>query len=356
MSEKAKTARQLDSSGGETPDLRGVIGADSDAEDVDLFGYQIIYTTGDFQIPRDDLLEKMSEVGLPEWMAPSKVAPHRAFGRMMDDLADDGEEVEFQGERVRFTFDSGESRYAQHVHAKVFHSAEEDTVKGEEGKWVDWELGVIEYDSDISGLHFIDRIDEDSALRPLWEGMKGRAQDRFDTHQDLHTGKDINTMTYYLTNHWTDSVKLRDSCYFVPAFYDGIEEYIDGFRALYEWIDRNYKTSGQHTELYAVEIVDTERQREMVEDKVRDNVEDELDSVFHDVVEEVKEGESADEIAEEVTEELERIGGIADDHSTILKTELSVKRAVKDVLEGMEDDRSDVVDRVLEETGFGGDD
>jgi len=350
--DKSKTARRLESTGEETPDLRAVVGSDEDVGEMDVYGYQVIYTTGEFTVSRGALLDKMRDVGLPEWMYPSPVAPHRAFPRMVSELREEGE-IEFSGERVKLKLDSGESRFTQHVHAKVYHSPE-DTAE-EEGKWIDWELGVIRYDSDFADIEFLDRIDDDHSISSLWEAVKERAQDRFEEHQEMHNGKDINNLTYYLTTTWTDSVRLRDSCYFIPANYAKIEHFIDAFRELYAWIDREHKESGERTELHAVEIVDTERQRDMVEKKVRDNVEDELEGVFDEVITEVKQGENVDEIAEEVTEELERIGGIADDHSTVLKTELSVKRAVKDVLSSMDGGREDVVDEVLEEAGFGGD-
>jgi len=351
MSDLSKTERRLTTTGGETPDLRGVIGQ-RDPEDVDVFGFQVIYTTGEFTLPRDDLLDRMEEVDLPGWMAPDAVAPHRAFGRMITDLAEDGEEVEFGGHRVRFDIDSGDSRYSQHFHAKVWHGADDDDVNATAGKWVDHELGIVAYDSDSKGLSFVDRIDENSPLAPLWyDGIKSRARARFDRHQELHTGKDVNNMVYYLCRQWTDAVKLRDSCYFVPAAYEGIEQYIDGFRELYQWIDAEYKTRGQATELFAIEIVDSERQREMVERKVRDEMEGEVGDVFDDIVEEVTEGAQADAIAEQVVADMDAVEGIAERHSAVLKTELSVKRAMQDVLDDMDGDREEIVERALEEAG-----
>ena len=352
MTDVSKTERRLKSSGGETPDLRGVIDG-RDPEEVDVFGFQIIYTTGEFTLPREDLLDKMDSIGLPEWMAPSPVAPHRAFGRMISDLAEDGEEVEFGDHRVRFDIESGDSRYSQHFHAKVWHGADDEDVNATAGKWVDHELGIVSYNSDTKGLHFVDRIDEGSPLAPLWyDGIKSRARARFDRHQELHTGKDVNNMVYYLARQWTDSIKLRDSAYFVPAAYEGIEDYIDAFRALYQWIDSEYKTRGQETELFAIEIVDSERQREMVEQKVRGEMENEVGEVFDDLVDEIREGAAADEIASQVVEDLDEVEGLAERHSAVLKTELSVKRAMQEVLAGMDSDREEVVQRALEAAGI----
>lgn len=348
----SKTDRRLERTADETPDLRGVIG-EREPEDVDVFGYQIIYTTGDFSIPREDLLEKMEEVGLPEWMQPGKVKPHRAFGRMRDDLVEDGEEVKFDGHRVKFEIKSGENRYTQHVHISVYHSPDEEEVNANEGTWIDYELGIVKYDKDSGGLLFFDRIDEDRAVAPLWyDGIKQKAQEYFEKHQDLHTGDDVNNVVYYLARQWTDAVKLRDSCYFIPADHEGIEEYIDGFRTLYDWINRNYKTRGQPTELYAIEIVDSERQREMVESKVRDEMYGKVEGIVDDVIEDLREGVDAEAAANEVVESLDGVESIAEKHSAALKTELSVKRILNDVLDDLDEDREEVAERVLDEVGL----
>lgn len=353
MSDISKTERRLKHNSGETPDIRGVLDG-RDPEEVDLFGFEVIYTTGEFTLPRADLLDKMRDVGLPDWMAPNVVAPHRAFGRMVDDLEEELNNRErIQGLRINFDFESGDSRYERHVHARVWHGADDEDVNATAGKWDDHELGVIRYDSDLKGLTYVDRIDEDKALGPLWyDGIKSRAEDRFERHQELHNGKDINNMVYYLCRQWTDAVKLRDSCYFVPASYGGIEGYIDGFRELYQWIDANYKQRGQQTELFAIEIVDSERQREMVESKVRDEMEDEVGDIYDDIVDEVRDGAAVDEIAEEVVDQLANVEGAAERHSAVLKTELSIKRVMADELDKLDDDREEVVQQALDEAGL----
>lgn len=351
MSEPSKTERRLKSAAGETPDLKGVIG-EQDPEDVDIFGYQIIYTTGDFTVPRDELLDKLDEVGLPEWMAPGKVSPHRRFTRAINDIAEDGEEVQFQGHRVRFEIEPGDnSQYTKHFHAKVFHSPEE--TQSNEGTWEDFELGVVRYNSEEKDIAFIDRMSEDSTFAPLWyDGIKNQAEARFRAHADLHIGDDVNNMTYYLCRTWTESVKLRQACYFIPAIYDGIEQYIDGFRELYAWLNSEHKHGGETTELFAINIMDSEREREMIERKVREELETEVSGVFDDLVSEIREGAAADEIAEEVVDDLDEIEGLAEQHSATLKTELSVKRAIRNVMQTMDEDREEVVDGVLAEAGL----
>ena len=353
MSDINKTQRELKHSG-ETPDLRGVLG-EQDPEDVDVFGFEVIYTTGEFTVPREQLLAKIDDVGLPEWMAPGQVQPHRAFGRMTNELEADGqEERQYKGERIKYDMEPGETQYEQHVMAKVWHDT--DNANANAGKWVPHELGVIKYSSDYndwkSYLRFIDRIDKGSPLADLWyDAIKVAARKRFERHREMHNGSDVNNMTYYLCRNWTDSVKLRNSCYFVPGSYEDIEQYIDGFRQLYDWINSNHKQAGQTTELFAIEIVDSERQRDMVERKVRDEIETEVDTVFDEILSEVQDGAAADEIAEEVVDDVFEIESLAERHSATLETELSVKRAMDTVLEEMEAEKETLVSKVLDNAG-----
>jgi len=76
-----KTDRTLNRSG-DPQTLRGVVG--DDIEDLDIFGYEVVYTTGDFTVDREALLAKAMDVGIPEWMLPGATAPHHAFGYAID--------------------------------------------------------------------------------------------------------------------------------------------------------------------------------------------------------------------------------------------------------------------------------
>lgn len=351
--EPTKTERALKTSGGETPDLKAVIDG-RDPGDVNVFGYQVIYTTGDFQLPREDLLNKMADVGLPEWMAPSRVAPHRCFGRMIDDLEEElAQRDKIGGHRIRFDLETGASSYEYHISAKVWHGDEETGSNA--GKWQPHDLGVIQYEGgDVKDIEFLDRIEQDFAvLGDLWyEAIKTRARSLFEGHRDLHIGDDVNNMVYYLCRQWTDAIKLRDSCYFVPAAYEDIETYIDGFRELYQWIDENYKTSGQTTELFAIEIMDSERQRQMVEAKVVDELEDEVGNLYGDIVERVREGTDLSETAEMLVDDLMDIESTAERHSKILETQMSLERARAEALDDLDSDEQEVVEKVLDEAGL----
>lgn len=393
MSDKPpKTERKLDR-GGDKQTLRGVVG--DDVDDLDIYGYEVIYTTGEFTIGREDLLEKADDVGIPEWMLPSKTKAHRAFGYAIKDLLDDREEFEVEGQRVRYLIDDNDSRYSWSVDARVYYPPE--LTGDDDGKWQEQSLGVIKYENPDNGeprVRFIDRIDADKKLAPRWgigkvdgetvadglanydnreaaltEGsLRARMEALFEKHKESHRGKDVNNMVWYLVGIWTDSLKLRDACYFVPANHtyriDGEElpvvELIDAFAELYDWLDVHAEkpTFAQHTEINVVEIMDTDRQRQMVERKVGDRLEDMADTMAEDVIDHVQDDDTVvSEVVSEVTEALDNLRVMAGEYDDLLdtekanlKTERAVKRAVNAALADLDDGQADLVAEVLEET------
>lgn len=380
--EPNKTERKLSRSG-EKQTLRGVVG--DDVEDLDVFGYEVIYTTGEFTVDRGDLLEKAEAVGLPEWMLPGKTMWHNAFGYAVDDLLDGREEVmhpvddaPVDAQRVRFVLDKNDSRYSWSLDARVFYPPE--MAENDDGNWVQHELGVIKYDNDVEAgenrVRFVDRCEPSDALGVYWHaeseedplngGLKQRMEALYAKHREAHRGKDVGNMVYYLVNQWTDSIKLRDACYFVPANHtyhvDGeerpISDLVDAFSELYEWLNENAEkpTYAQQTHLDIIEIMDTDRQRKMVERKVQNRLEDMAEDMASSVIEQAQEDGITDEVADDVTEEMSEILAVAGEYEGLLentktkmKTEKAVKRAVGSALSGMGDDESELVEAVLDE-------
>lgn len=380
----SKTDRKL-SRTGTVPTLQGIVGESEDT-DLDIFGYQIIYTTGDFLVDRAAFVEKAEELGIAEWMLPAKVKPHYAYGRMLDDLLEGREEIRWgadpndpddDGQRVQFDLRRNDSNYSYTLQASTYYPPE--MTNDNEGKWMGQDLGVIRYDSDSSSLSFIDRIEDDEALYPVWaddvNGFRARAEQLFERHQESHTGKDVNNMTYYLVDYWTDSIRLRDACYFVPATHtyriDGeqrpIEDLIDGFQALYSWLNRQAfdpdsdvveKPDGaQKTEMHTIEIMDTDRQREMVESKVREQTEAVARDLAHDVLDRLAEDDVvAEQVAGEVGATLENLRAKVAGYDEILgsasaeaKLDNAVRRAVEKALDDLDDDEAELVEAVLDE-------
>jgi len=391
--ETPKTERKLNRTGNKQT-LRGVVG--DDVDDLDIFGYEVVYTTGEFVVDREALVEKADDVGIPEWMLPSETAPHHAFGYAVDDLLDGRQEVEVDGQRVRYVVDKNDSRYSWSVDARVYFPPE--MTDSNEGVWREQNLGVINYENPDNGeprIRFTDRIDSEKALAPYWgigdiegeqvaDGMhnyssrgqalregslRARMEALYEKHQESHRGKDVNNMTYYLVDQWTDSIKLRDACYFVPANHsyhvDGEEraivDLVDAFSALYEWLDEHAEkpTYSQDTHMDTIEIMDTERQRQMVERKVQKRLEGMASEMADTTVDRMTDDDTvASEVVDEVTEALDNLRAMAGEYDDLLdggdkvdlKTETAVKRAVRSALGDLADDQQQLAEKVLEET------
>jgi hypothetical protein len=391
--EPTKTERKLGRTGSKQT-LRGVVGEDVD--DIDIFGYEVIYTTGEFTVDREALIEKAEEVGIPGWMMPSETRPHNAFGYAVDDLLDGREEVEWEGQRVQFVISSNDSRYSQSLDARVYFPPE--MTSNDDGRWVQQELGVIKYLNPDEGeprVQFVDRVDADESLAPLWGiqqkdgkvvkdsladydnyqqavergSFRARMQGLFEKHKASHRGKDVNNMTYYLVDQWTDSIRLRDACYFVPANHTytlGGEEHpisdlIDAFSDLYDWLDEAAEKPrfAEQTEMNVIEIMDTERQREMVERKVGERLEGMAADLTETVLDDLQDEDTvASEVADEVSDTLDDLKAVAGEYDDLLdggrkqdlKVQNAVKRAVRSALGDLDTDEAELVANVLEDT------
>lgn len=351
--DKNKLDMELPIDGQTTNDLRGVIG-DRDPEDVDLYGYQIIYTTGEFSIERDALLEKIEDVGIDPRRAPDKIKPHNAFTRMFKDhssalyqkedetlsYAPTGEEIQIEREK-----DGDRGKYGQHIHIKIWENGDEES----EGSWRDEELGIVKYDTETKGLEFVNRVDQSSDYWMLWDKLMEKAHEEHQRQQDLHHGKDINNMVYYLARVWTDAVKLRDACYFISAEHDGIEQMIDGFRELYQWLNQNANkpAQAQQTELHAIEIVDTDRQAEMVERKVQEQMDAKVSGLFDQIPEDLSGDDTAEEMADELAEQVEELEDFASAHRAALDAELTAKDIIQEKLEELEAQAQEHIENAL---------
>lgn len=379
-----KTERKL-SRTGEKQTLQGVVG-DVDADDLDVFGFEVIYTTGEFTVDRDALVGKCEELGLPDWMIPSQAMAHNAFGYAVKDLLEGREEVEWQGQRVRFSLASGGSRYEQHVRAEIYFPAE--MLQGDEGKWIAVEndegeqgLGVIRYQNPEEGepyVSFRDIVTEDMSLYAAWAGeandplqggLKQRMEALFERHwRQWNRGKDVNTMTYYLVDQWTDSIRLRDACYFVPANHlwtdrDGetrpVVDLVDAFADLYAWLDvhADKPTFAQDTHLDVIEIMDTDRQRKVVERRVDERLGDLAGDMAEQVLDLFEDDETIATISNEVADTLGEVQAVAGEYDDLLgggqrvdlKRKNAVRRAMRNSVAQLDTDEAELVEAVLAE-------
>lgn len=442
-----KTERKLRRTG-DKQTLQGIVG-DTDADDLDVFGYEIVYTTGEFTIDREALLEKCDELGFPAWMPPSQARANNAFTYAVKDLLEGREEVfwpeeptpdNVEGEdynRVRFDLKRNGSNYSWTVGAEMYIPEHQTTTDSGEWKAIENEdgqqgLGVIEYENpDGDGdpyVHFIDYVGTEAHLAPIWHaehgsqplqgGLKQRMKALYRKHwQEWNRGKDINNMVYYLVDQWTDSLKLRDACYFVPATHqyeiketeqfvfdadvdpqeairelladvddasgwftiegeaenDGrlevqaevgklrpIEDLIDAFQALYEWVDENADKPehAQDSHLDVIEMMDTDRQKKMIERKASKKVRGMAEGMVEDVLDLFENDADLEEtIASEVSNTMADLRATAGEYDGLLdggykedlKTQNAVRRAVREALDDLDDAEAELVEAALAE-------
>lgn len=382
---------------GDKQTLKGVVGEDVD--DIDIFGYEIIYTTGEFTIDRDDFMAKCDDLGIPEWMRPGETAPHHAFGYAIDDLLDGREEINLQGDRVRLVLDRNESRYSYSLDARIYIPPEMTSTP--DGMWTEEPLGVIKYNNPDGGeprVEFTDRVDPDKTIASIWgisetesgvarDGlddyssreaalngtMRARMEALFELHKASNRGKDVNNMTYYLANQWTDAIRLRDAAYFVPANHSWVDlegterpivDLLDAFRDLYAWLNQeaNKPKYAQPTEMSSIEIMDTERQREMVEQKVQRKLSGLAEEMAEEVIDDLSDDDTLiEDVTEEVNEAMSNLRAMAGEFDGLLdggkKVELkqkkAVERAMKRALGGLDTDEQELVEKVMEEADVG---
>lgn len=347
--------RQLDSdvaiSNGdstEAQELRAVVEAD------EALGYATWYTIGsDFMLPREWLLSRMNDLDLPEWMAPTKVTPRSAFSRTREFLIiPELSEAQIDGSTVTFEAKSPSGKSDTiFVTAETFVSGGED----EEGDYRQIKLGTFHYNSEkksISPRPNMDVLDEGTPMFNAWMQFQKRALELFETHQQGHTGRDIQKMVGRFVSHWTDTIKLRPggAVYFVPATY---ESSLEAMKQIVEGCNR-YKDRGKEIRFDRVPVVDEEEEREMVERQARAWVEDEVESELSDAMETIADSEEevVEEVIDVVQDNLEEADDMTAQYNMLLDTKLDVQEHLEDWLDqvsgGVEED---LIEGVIEGLG-----
>lgn len=364
-----------DEMGGEYGNLEG-------ADDVAVLGYEVISTTGDFFIERSDLLDWMEMVKLPEWMAPDRTAPHRAFNRARDELLDDGNDVNDSHDIVRITYrleDEEDTSRVYNLLANVHVPSE--YVDEDGGANNQYELGVIRYDKDKRKPDFSQKIEPDESkeiqvrLEQEWDQLRYRFAELFDKHRDGHIGKDINTMfNQYFITQWTDSTQLRPAVYFVPAtqeipddwagdsdvqtmrdligFDEGEDGLRRGFAGLYGYINdaksRSAKT--EDTQIIRLPVYDNADQREMIQRKVRQELEEATRTAYEKILQRMQDEDTvAEEVAAAVSRRFDDMSATSSNYKAIIQTEMAVEDVMDDVLDDMSAENADLIRDVVNE-------
>ena len=320
-----------------------------------VFGYLMITTTGSdstLHVPRDKLLDKMNEAGFPSWMAPSRIKPHQAFPRACRGLLQEkSNEITVEGYNVTLSVESNGGRYDKMLVAKKQIPDEEAATDGGDLEHIN--VARIEYDKSTKSLETSLRADAaGTTIGAVWEQTyRPKLHKLFEERQKQHNGNDVNNIMSYFVRYWTDSVRVRDAVYFVPALYDGLQGMLEGFNELYEWLNIRHKDGGQKTECHFVGVSDASQHKKLAESAMQDEIQGRIDSLFDNVIEEMVESDTlAEQIAEEVlAEEADEIGNLAERYSRVSSATIDVKKMMRDHLREMKHEKADVVGDVLDE-------
>jgi hypothetical protein len=317
-------------------DLLSIVGAE-DAEDVNVVGQAIWYTIGgDFVISTGDdaeetgrewLVRRMGELGLPEWMAPTKTTAKGAFTRTRDFLVTPkNDEMEIGGRRVEFETKRA-THDTWHLLANSYFTADE--LDAEDGEWRQVTVGVVRYMKEHQSVATIPKIDRDDGMWDAWEYFAGRAVEMHDEMQDAHIGRDVQKLMQRFTHEWTHTVKFRDggAVYFVPAQY---EAELDALKTLVEEIDGRFKTHGRNAELKRLPVVDDDERRRMVRERAEawldERVDDALDAGLSEFEEEMD--ELTEDVVDAAKDELGDSDGFANQYNALLDLRLSVEDVI----------------------------
>jgi hypothetical protein len=331
---------------------------DIDAEDAEILGHSVNYTIGDFEVPREWLVNRMEEMGFPDFMIFTEPTTKRAYNRVRDRLVD----VDNGYDKVDVSI-AGHSRRARVFTKKVdndtfqvdvdvfFDSADADA---EHGDWRTRTLGYVNYERSTGSPITRANIDDDSALFPLWEKYVGEVHQQFSHYQETHVGKEFQKLMARLVKFWTEGVKIRSAgaVYFIPARH---AETMETLGQLFHEIDEKFKESGSRLEVNTIPVISDEQRRQMVADRAEEELESRVESALETVEEEVEEADadvSEEELVSDLVDvfetQLEDIDDFTAEYNALLEAELNIR----DVIQSRRSDVVPEVDDILNRASF----
>jgi len=330
-------------------------GEGGEGADVPAIGYTMIYTIGEMVVPREWLMGRMEDLGLPVWcpgmegekeyMLPPKVTPKRAFTRTRKYLIDSANEHQQIGGRpVEFETRKGDTN-TFHVLANAFFEGDIDGID-DDGEWRQVTIGVCRYNKEHGAMTVDAKVDDDDPLHSAWMNLKDAALEMFIEMQESHIGKDVQKMMFKYVNHWTDSVKFREggAVYFVPAKHEAsllaLKTLITDINNGVTDEGEKFKDTGKNCEIQRIPVVNNGEMRQAVEDRARAHVENEVSSAlpaaFESYEDQLENNEEVliDGIVEVLEEQLVETDDFATEYNALLDAELDVRDAVESWMEG----------------------
>lgn len=345
--------------------LSGVVGDD----EPEVIGYAAMYTIGDALIPRQWLLQRADELGIPEYILPGEPRPHVAYSRgvkrLLDKRAVREREVDgFQAELQMYNPDDA-NRYLQMVELRVYFPESETNTEG--GETVHHTLGFFDYDKETKSVRAVQKLkkpghDADEKqrqryqkLKPIWDDIVERMKDPeegwFHKMKRHHTGQDLRNSVRSVINDYTNTVvPLRSggAVYFFPT---QLADQLEAWNTLLTDINEQFKTGGKNSEMRTIPMVDGEQEMEWVEQRVRETLDKKVDDLLAEAFEALDdEEETAETIAQEVMENISDSVETAEQYNGLLQAQLSVEEILEQRRANISDDKKEeIVERVLDE-------
>lgn len=297
------------------------ITAVADSGEADILGWIVPFTIGnDFVVPRDWLEQKATEHGLSQAALPIETSDKRAFTRAGGRVQNRFEASMEREQNIEINLDK--IPYQRRYRVEVMDRREENEFDGEL-------IGIIQYDSEHEKLDGKAKIGNSHEMWGAWTDYVSGFSAEFDLMRQSNLGKDIRHMVVQLFRDNSPSVKFRagGGVYFAPQSMGPIVQAVDG---LMDDINEEHKKAGYPCELDAIEIVNEEEKREMVEEKVRRNLESEVSSLLEDAIDELDEDTLVDELVDELEDDLSEVENFAEEYNALLDAEMTVREVLEE--------------------------
>lgn len=314
------------------------IHAVTDGEEVEsVLGWMTWYTFGKGDVDRTWLLERASELGIPEEWLPTEVTPRRAFTRAAKRLEKDNQALVPQDVHLRTERSDTDN--------KVFYLEFSDRRDGVENT-VSEIVGTLEFEN---GSVYTSAKTSNPEFLEWYQTVSQEFKSLFELYGRSNRIKEVRkAFRDRFLKQSTTSVTMRPAgaVYFVPAHY---QEGFEAYRQLVADIDEHWKEEGYECSIDPVEVIDSPEKRQMVEKKVRNSLEEAVEGIVQEALDEFDEDQAANEVVASLGKELANAENLAVEHNTLLNAEMSVRSALESWKDRVEEEEEEIIGKMVQE-------
>lgn len=330
-------------------------------EDVDEFlGHMMMSTTGEVLVPREWLVEQFHGHSIPGTLLPSETTPWQAYRRAKNELLEgwDGSHYSVYNEKYDHHFDvklrleksnseDVDSSNVYVLYADVFMP--EDIINIEEGDWRQNRLGFFDFEEDKEhgtfGVVPHMEVEKDGVHYDKWADAYQRFNNLLRKHKECNNGQDLTGILSKFRSNHTNAVSIRRAVDFIPARDSNT---VEGLAAI--WSDLNqYKDKGEKCEIATIPVINTESQRELIQDRAENMMETTVDDVVDEAFERFDMEDQATEIASTILEEMQDMESFAIEYNALLDAKMSIESILEQHMEDMSGEKEKVLERTLEQ-------